>query len=114
VEKPITLEDKVTDFKTRREHAEAFRIEIEQMKKQGEKRESNTQLNSMLVFIDHLDKDVRSQISKLMSYAGTGPASESATEVGQAIEMAYQLANAGFGPDHMETKRLQAMASLRG
>lgn len=114
MEKPITLDDKAADFRTRRAHAELFRVEIEQLKKSGEKRESNPQLESMLVFIDHLDKDVRAQISKLMSYAGTGPASESAVEVGRAIDMAYLLADAGWGPDHPETKRLKATASLRG
>jgi hypothetical protein len=114
VEKPVTIDEKVAEFQMRRTHADVFRAEIEQMKKAGEKRETNPQLKSMLIFVEALEKDIRAQISRIMSFAGSGTGSESASEVEIAIDMAYRVADAGWGADHLETKRLQAMANLRG
>jgi len=114
VEKPVTIDEKVTEFQTRRTAADLFRVEIEELKKQGEKRENNPQLKSMLVFVEDLEKDIRAQISRLMSFAGSGSGAESAEEVEHAIDMAYRVADAGWGSEHNETKRLRAMAALRG
>ena len=114
MDKQVTIDEKVADFQTRRTHANVFRDEIEQLKKAGERRDTNPQLNSMMVFVELLEKDVRSQVSRLMSFAGSGTGTESAEEVGNAIDMAYRLADAGWGADHIETKRLRAMANLRG
>ncbi|HEY3293914.1 MAG TPA: hypothetical protein VGL38_00595 [bacterium] len=114
MEKPVTIDEKLAEFQKRRTHADLFREEIISLKKAGERRESNPQLNSMIVFVEDLEKDIRGQISKIMSFAGSGTGSESAEEVGMAIEMAYRLANAGWGAEHNETKRLGAMAALRG
>jgi hypothetical protein len=114
MEKQVTLDEKVAEFQTRRTHADVFRSEIEQLRKQGERRDTNPQLNSMIVFVDALEKDVQAQVAKLLSFAGSGTGAESAVEVGRAIDMAYRLADAGWGADHIETKRLRAMANLRG
>jgi hypothetical protein len=114
VEKPVTIDEKVTEFRTRRTHADLFRTEIETLKKAGEKRESNPQLKSMLDFVEELERDIRGQISRIMSFAGSATGAESAADVGAAIDMAYRLADAGWGAEHTETTRLRLMANLRG
>jgi hypothetical protein len=67
----------------------------------------------MMTFVSEFENDVRGQVDRLVAFAGTGTAQVTSEEVGRALEFAFQLAEAGWGPDHPETRRLQILSSIR-
>jgi hypothetical protein len=114
-QRTVSIDEKVADFRARRARSDQFRAEVERLMKQGETRASNPWLNSVLSFQELLDKDIKTQTDRLLAVVDQDQDSAALLrgESGQALDWAYRLAEAGWGPDHPETIRLQALANQR-